>query len=345
MRKWISSFTLIEMLVVIAIIAILAGLLLPALTRAREESRRKSCDSNLSQIVKACVTYQEPNGDFFPAFEQAFWADPPTAQADGFQGAYWYPNAICWNYFSLWTPGITTQATGGQGSDGGFQPMASLAGLYPAYIDNVKVFGCPSTPDKPQIACRFYNGAKHTCFGFTPDPGETGTISTAMIPGPSGDPYTVDPAVFTGNEVATNVKCSYFYDELTNFREIGPGQAIACDADGYSWLTATGKHPAYYAPGLTGGNIGFGATSGIPFGWQRPTISNHTDGQNVMYFDGHVKWSNSNYASREPTDNIFNPQGCWSMTGWGSVNTYEWGCDTDAYLWDGTLGDSSHPGQ
>ena len=89
-----------------------------------------------------------------------------------------------------------------------------MACLYPGYIDNVKVFGCPSTPDKPQIACRYYNGAKHTCFGFTPDPGETGTISTAIIPGPSGDPYTCDPAVFTGNEVSTNVKCSYFYDEL-----------------------------------------------------------------------------------------------------------------------------------
>src|SRR3972149_2343018 len=67
MRKWLSGFTLIELLVVIAIIAILAGLLLPALARAREESRRKSCNSNLGQIVKACTTYQEPNGDFFPS--------------------------------------------------------------------------------------------------------------------------------------------------------------------------------------------------------------------------------------------------------------------------------------
>jgi len=353
MRKWITSFTLIEMLVVIAIIAILAGLLLPALTRAREESRRKSCDSNLSQIVKACVTYQEPNGDFFPAFEQAAFTDQPWFTAAGgiyastygpYNAANGTPAAIPYADYAG-GPGANQTLYGygsqagvsfpQQGGDGTFQPMPSLACLYPGYIDNVKVFACPSTPDHPQIAVRYYNGAKHTCFGFTPDPGETGTITTGTIPGPSGYEYLVDPAVFTGWEVSTNVKCSYFYDELQNFREIGPGQALCADADGFTWVAITGKHPPYYSPGATVGapaQVTDAPGGKVPSGWMRPTMSNHADGQNVMYFDGHVKWSPTNYGSRDPADNIY-------------VINAGWGADTDAYLWDGTLGDScNNPG-
>jgi len=322
MRKWISSFTLIEMLVVIAIIAILAGLLLPALARAREESRRKSCDSNLGQIVKACTTYQEPNGDFFPAFEQSIYWDPPWGPINTDCGL---PNMVA---LAFWSPMSV------QGADGSFQPMPSLAVLYPAYIDNVKVFGCPSTSDKPQIAFRYYNGHRHTSFGWTPDPGETGTITGGggpFIPGVliNGNPvpYNIDPAVFVGNEVTGNTKCSYFYDERTNFRDIGPGQAIAADADGYTWLGINGKHPPYYSPGLVGAN---NEGNNTIIGWARPTIPNHDNGQNVMYFDGHVKWSDNSYASRDPNDNIYEPQAGWGM-------------DTDAYVWDGTIGDSSQP--
>ena len=59
-------FTLIELLIVIAIIGILVSLLMPSLTKAREAAKSAVCKSNLSQINKSLELYLNDNNGFYP---------------------------------------------------------------------------------------------------------------------------------------------------------------------------------------------------------------------------------------------------------------------------------------
>ncbi len=125
-----KGFTLIELLVVIAIISILAAILFPVFARARENTRRASCQSNLKQIGMAFIQYSQDYDERMPA---SFHTYPGP-------GMYTYPNG---------TPSTASA-----------RPWFSM--IYD-YLKNYQVYSCPSA--SPGL--RYDGGYEITTFPYS----------------------------------------------------------------------------------------------------------------------------------------------------------------------------------
>lgn len=77
------AMTLVELLVVVGIVAILAGLLFPVLTAARESARTTGCIENLTQLHAAFTLYASDHEGLKPPYQNTLgtgWGDPSTGQ-------------------------------------------------------------------------------------------------------------------------------------------------------------------------------------------------------------------------------------------------------------------------
>lgn len=203
-RRDAMGFTLVELLVVIGIIAVLIGILLPALNKAREASKRAACASNLHQLFITLQMYANANRDQVPI---------------GVSGGNNASIAEATNYF------LSRRNSSAPDPDVGNGRFTALGLLFKAGIlktgDSGRVLYCPSqtsvdhdfnTPDNPWPPVNIPTTVNGVCAGYSC----RGTTKMPPNTEPASGVYGIDTVAWTTS---------------------GPFYPVATDASGKSTQT------------------------------------------------------------------------------------------------------------
>lgn len=287
-RSDANGFTLVELLVVISIIALLIGLLLPMLAKAKEDANRAVCSSNIHSLIQSMVEYaQSQNGQFpatpGPLYGNVFQIFPAAPK-------YWYPGQSANQVIADWYGGGYPGSYGDPAqfaSDQG-NPLACMWLLVLNGQCQPKSFICPSD----MVALE---------------------PSIEIIPGVQGKS---GPAVFPDfcNTAATWASLNHI-----NYSGIGESYSIdypwqststsGCEPTGTWWNnTGLADLPIMSDMAPCSGQSGVITNTPLAGNTAGPSIfssGNHDgQGENVGFADDHVVWTDNPYIG-ESNDNIF----------------------------------------
>ncbi|MFO0809057.1 MAG: DUF1559 domain-containing protein [Gemmataceae bacterium] len=273
-----SGFTLVELLVAIAIIAVLIGLLLPAVQKVRAAAARASCTNNLKQVGLALHDYHDTAKSFPPGYVSNF----DGAGNDTGPG---------WGWASFILPQMEQQSL--YGTVQFAQPIEAPANAT-ARVTFVKAFVCPSD-NLPQSWGAVRRGPSGT--------------PTATICDVAGANYV---GMFGSTEPGVDGDGIFFRNSKVSVEDITDGTSATimagersfalCTATWVGAVTGAGQFPPPGSPAppvvdnasnMVLGHAGDGNGPGVPTSEGNQFYSLHGQGVNFLFADGHVQFLSS----------------------------------------------------
>jgi prepilin-type N-terminal cleavage/methylation domain-containing protein len=273
------AFTLVETLLVIAILAVLVGILLPAVQKAREAASRSACLNNLRQIGLATHLYHDALGSFPAGYLQSggpMFLPPPAAapQIVARPGpvAFSLNNQPGWGWAALLLPFVEQSALAKE-----IQwdlPVESPSNLDPR-CTLVKIYTCPS--DRFTGAFEILTLLNQPCAQAATN-SYAACFGSAIAPAPNPD---------VGNGI-------YFRNSATRYNQV---------ADGLSNTVAVGERCSLFARAPWAGAVSPGTIRTTPGAPVYTAIEEPSSVMPLAYFKRPLNDPNS-----EPYD-FFSPHG------------------------------------
>jgi prepilin-type N-terminal cleavage/methylation domain-containing protein/prepilin-type processing-associated H-X9-DG protein len=277
------GFTLIEILVVVAIIALLAAILFPVFSRARENARRASCQSNMKQLGLAITQYVQDYDERYPIGQivpSADTADRPCVS----------------NTAIAYGPKVRSLTVGSGATDYGLFWMSVIT----SYTKSQQIYRCPSGPNLADGTN--WNTTTQNGYGILAYAHNPMVLLNSVWQKGSAAPFN-SPTIDANCEVVSpwgwrTMHAASFGSPasvvMLSDRGRTDREAMSCV---YSQQPSTSPYyPCSSATGWASGSDTPDAAKGTN------PADRHFEGSNFLFIDGHVKWlSFTDYKARKGT--------------------------------------------